>query len=147
MPSLAAGLAAERRRKNAKHARRLEKKLGVKVAGSEERRLSGVFGHSVSVLSTGLSRTFSRRRSSDAFDMSRAEQLAQESRRRLTRRILIFVAVVLVVGGAGFVTVWQAFFVPPRRHRHRPEPARAHRALGGAAPPPWCGAKRAAGRW
>ena len=40
MPSLAAGLAAERRRKNAKHARRLEKKLGVKVAGSEERRLS-----------------------------------------------------------------------------------------------------------
>ena len=80
MPSLAAGLAAERRRKNAKHARRLEKKLGVKVAGSEERRLSGVFGHSVSVLSTGLSRTFSRRRSSDAFDMSRAEQLAQESR-------------------------------------------------------------------
>ena len=33
MPSLAAGLAAERRRKNAKHARRLEKKLGVKVAG------------------------------------------------------------------------------------------------------------------
>ena len=27
MPSLAAGLAAERRRKNAKHARRLEKKL------------------------------------------------------------------------------------------------------------------------
>ena len=52
MPSLAAGLAAERRRKNAKHARRLEKKLGVKVAGSEERRLSGVFGHSVSVLST-----------------------------------------------------------------------------------------------
>ena len=113
MPSLAAGLAAERRRKNAKHARRLEKKLGVKVAGSEERRLSGVFGHSVSVLSTGLSRTFSRRRSSDAFDMSRAEQLAQESRRRLTRRILIFVVVVLVVGGAGFVTVWQAFFVPP----------------------------------
>ena len=82
MPSLAAGLAAERRRKNAKHARRLEKKLGVKVAGSEERRLSGVFGHSVSVLSTGLSRTFSRRRSSDAFDMSRAEQLAQERRRR-----------------------------------------------------------------
>ena len=45
--------------------------------------------------------------------MSRAEQLAQESRRRLTRRILIFVVVVLVVGGAGFVTVWQAFFVPP----------------------------------
>ena len=76
MPSLAAGLAAERRRKNAKHARRLEKKLGVKVAGSEERRLSSTFSHSVAV----LSRTFSRRRSSDAFDMSRAEQLAQESR-------------------------------------------------------------------
>ena len=32
MPSLANGLAAERRRKNAKHAKRLEKKLGVKVA-------------------------------------------------------------------------------------------------------------------
>ena len=59
MPSLAAGLAAERRRKNAKHARRLEKKLGVKVAGSEERRLSGVFGHSVSVLSTGPNERFS----------------------------------------------------------------------------------------
>ena len=32
MPSLANGLAAERRRKNAKHAKRLEKKLGVKVS-------------------------------------------------------------------------------------------------------------------
>ena len=105
MPSLAAGLAAERRRKNAKHARRLEKKLGVKVAGSEERRLSGVFSHSVSA----LSRTFSRRRSSDAFDMSRAEKIAQESRRRLRNRIdeLAMVAVTKQQDRQPWLWQWQ----------------------------------------